>query len=207
MTEAKSLFDVSTAARRFRAVAVAEAITWLLLLIGMAVKYGAGVESATMVVGMLHGVVFVLYVLVTLVSARALKWDWTVALLALFASIPPFFTVLFEWWAKREGYLAELSADAGELRAEDAEDAEAGGEPDDLLIWTILVTVLCFPPLGIAGIVKSAAVGRRWAEGDYAGARRAAAQARNLVLLTAMVGFVVIFMIAMVATVGPPGGS
>ncbi|UQE76988.1 CD225/dispanin family protein [Gordonia sp. PP30] len=67
--------------------------------------------------------------------------------------------------------------------------------------------MLCFFPLGIAGIVKSAAVGRRWAEGDYAGAQRAAVQARNLVILTAMVGFVVIFLIAMVATVGPPGGS
>lgn len=105
----KDVFDISTAARQFRMIAVIEAITWGLLLIGMAVKYGAGIDSATMVPGALHGAAFVIYLIVTLVAARKLKWDLKVLALALVASIPPFFTVWFEQWAKKNGHLGELS--------------------------------------------------------------------------------------------------
>lgn len=102
-------FDFSTPAKRFRFIAVIEAITWALLLIGMGVKYGADVESATMVVGMLHGIAFIAYVILAILAARALNWDWKVLGLALIASLPPFFSLVFEWWAKKEGHLGELS--------------------------------------------------------------------------------------------------
>ena len=102
-------FNVSTAAKRFRLIAVIEAITWGLLIIGMIVKYGAGIESATMIPGSLHGAAFVAYVIITVLTARTLKWDLKVTALALIASIPPFFSVWFEQWAKRNGHLGELS--------------------------------------------------------------------------------------------------
>ncbi|MBM7368603.1 DUF3817 domain-containing protein [Gordonia hydrophobica] len=102
-------FSVSTAAKRFRLIAIIEAITWGLLLIGMAVKYGADVESATMIPGSLHGAAFVIYLIVTVLTARSLKWNLKVTALALVASIPPFFTVWFEQWAKKNGHLGELS--------------------------------------------------------------------------------------------------
>ncbi|WP_050792872.1 DUF3817 domain-containing protein [Gordonia neofelifaecis] len=105
----KDFFDVSTPAKRFRLIAVIEAITWGLLLIGMAVKYGAGIDSATMIPGSLHGAAFVIYLIVTLLTARALKWNFKVLVLALLASIPPFFTLWFESWAKKNGHLGELS--------------------------------------------------------------------------------------------------
>jgi len=107
-------FDVSTAAKRFRLIAVIEAITWALLLIGMGLKYGADMESATMVPGSLHGAAFIVYLLITVLSARSLNWSWKVTLLALVASVPPFFSVIFEIWARRTGRLGELSAPAGE---------------------------------------------------------------------------------------------
>lgn len=197
-------FDLSTPARRFRLVAVIEAITWALLLAGMGLKYGAGIESATMIVGSLHGAAFVAYVVVTLLSARALGWDVTVTLLALAASVPPFFTVAFEWWAKREGYLAELSlADPAAHRRGTLPEHE----PDDHLLWAVLVTFLCFPPFGIAAWVMSARVGRRWADADRAGAVRAADQARNLILLAVLAGVAVAVLAGLLATIGPPGGS
>jgi len=105
----KEAFDISTAAKRFRMIAVIEAITWGLLIIGMGVKYGAGIDSATMIPGALHGAAFVVYLIVTLMSARTLKWDFKVLALALIASVPPFFTVWFEQWAKKNGHLGELS--------------------------------------------------------------------------------------------------
>ncbi|WP_026918807.1 DUF3817 domain-containing protein [Gordonia shandongensis] len=102
-------FDLSTPARRFRFIAVVEAITWALLLVGMAVKYGAGVDAATMVPGALHGAAFLIYLAAALHAAVRLSWTPKVTILALVASLPPFFTVWFEQWAKRNGHLGELS--------------------------------------------------------------------------------------------------
>lgn len=203
-TRTLSFFDISTPARRFRLVAVIEAITWALLLIGMGVKYGAGIEAATMVVGMLHGLAFAAYVLVVVLSVRPLRWDWTVTLLALAAAVPPFFTILFEWWAKRKGYLAELSTGDGVALEVDTVPER---EPADHLLWAILVTFLCFPPFGIAAWVMSSKVGQRWADGDRAGAQQAADKARNLVLLSVLAGIVVAVFAVLLVTVGPPGGA
>ena len=54
----------------------------------------------------------------------------------------------------------------------------AGPEPDNNLVWAILSTVLCCLPLGIVSIVKSTSVSKLWAAGDYAGAQKAADEAR-----------------------------
>ncbi len=81
----------------FGRVAVAEAVTWALLLVGMVLKYGTGTtELGVRVFGMLHGVVFIAYGLVTLLvwvdQRRGLRWG----LLALASAVPPFATVVFD---------------------------------------------------------------------------------------------------------------
>ncbi|WP_029434072.1 DUF3817 domain-containing protein [Blastococcus sp. URHD0036] len=100
-----------TAVQLFRAVAVAEAITWVGLLTGMYVKYvPETTELGVKVFGPIHGAVFVLYVVVTLLTARRLRWSPGTALLALAASVPPFATVVFEVWARRTGRLEAVRA-------------------------------------------------------------------------------------------------
>ena len=100
-----------TAVQLFRAVAVAEAITWVGLLAGMYVKYVPETsELGVKVFGPIHGAVFVLYVVITLVTARRLRWSPGTTLLALVASIPPFATVVFEIWARRTGRLEAVRA-------------------------------------------------------------------------------------------------
>jgi RND superfamily putative drug exporter len=95
-----------TTSTLFRTVAVAEALTWVGLLSGMYVKYVPETsEVGVQVFGPIHGGVFVLYVLVTLWSARQLRWSAGTTLLALAASVPPLATVVFEWWARRSGRL------------------------------------------------------------------------------------------------------
>ncbi len=90
----------------FRIVAVAEALSWIGLLIGMYVKYvPETTELGVQVFGPVHGAVFVVYVVVALVAARVLGWSRWTALLALAASIPPLATVVFERWAVRTGRL------------------------------------------------------------------------------------------------------
>lgn len=120
-----NIFDLSTPAKRFRFVAILEAFTWAGLLIGMAFKYlpENGNEIGVKIFGPFHGAVFVLFVIVSLVTARALKWNLVTTGLALVSSIPPFFTVLFEWWAARSGKLGELSTDGAQPVADRQLDA------------------------------------------------------------------------------------
>lgn len=100
-----------TAVQLFRAVAVAEALTWVGLLAGMYVKYVPETsEVGVQVFGPVHGAVFVAYVAVTLLTARVLRWSPGTALLALAASVPPFATVVFEVWARRTGRLGAVEA-------------------------------------------------------------------------------------------------
>lgn len=97
----------SKAALVFRVAAVAEAFSWAALVIGMILKYGfsAPHEGGVPVLGMVHGIVFVAYVITTLAVIKPLGWRPRTAVLALFASIPPLFTWWFETWALRTGKL------------------------------------------------------------------------------------------------------
>ncbi|MBF6189570.1 DUF3817 domain-containing protein [Nocardia implantans] len=105
-----NVFDLSTVAKRFRFIAVLEAISWLLLIIGMVFKrIPEPVLWPVKVFGMTHGIVFVLFVITAIVAARELGWNAKTTVLALVSSIPPFCTVLFEIWAVRTGRLGELS--------------------------------------------------------------------------------------------------
>ncbi len=90
----------------FRVISFVEALTWLGLLVGMYLKWIAETtEVGVKIFGPIHGGVFVLYLVLALLTARAQKWSlWTTAL-ALGASIPPFFTIWFELWAKRSAKL------------------------------------------------------------------------------------------------------
>ena len=91
----------------FRRVAIAEAVTWALLLVGMFLKYVTGTtELAVRVFGMLHGVVFISYCLVTVLVGIDQRWSRGRLLLGLASSVPPFLTVWFDRYAERRGALA-----------------------------------------------------------------------------------------------------
>lgn len=94
------------AAVLFRVVAVAEAFSWAGLLIGMFFKYVVEMgEGGVPVLGMVHGIMFALYVVVTLAVFKPLAWRPKTLVLALLSSIPPLFTWAFEKWALRSGRL------------------------------------------------------------------------------------------------------
>lgn len=100
----------------FRTLAFAEAASWALLLVAMFCKWilesepfglaEGGVPKA----GMIHGIVFVLYVIASFVSWRVFRWNPKTLVLALAASIPPLFTIWFETWADRKGLLQREGA-------------------------------------------------------------------------------------------------
>ncbi len=90
----------------FRAVAIAEAVSWTGLLIGMVFKYlVVGNDVGVTVFGPIHGGLFLLYLAVTLVVRRPLGWGARTMVLALVASVPPLGTLVFERWAAYTGRL------------------------------------------------------------------------------------------------------
>ena len=97
---------MSTPRRLFRGLAVAEAITWALLLTGMFLKYVTRTtELGVQVFGMVHGVVFIAYCLLTLLVATDQRWSLGRTAAGLVAAVPPFATLLFERYADRRGLL------------------------------------------------------------------------------------------------------
>jgi integral membrane protein len=100
-------------ATAFRVVAVTEAVSWVGLLAGMYLKYvPRTTEAGVHLFGPVHGAVFVAFVLVTLLTARVLRWPLRTTLLALAASVPPLATVWFERRASRTGRLSAREAAA-----------------------------------------------------------------------------------------------
>ncbi|WFN92198.1 CD225/dispanin family protein [Gordonia sp. LUNF6] len=76
-----------------------------------------------------------------------------------------------------------------------------GVEPDNNLVWAILSTVLCCLPLGIVSIVKATSVSKLWAIGDYAGAQRAADDAKKFAIWSAVASVVVWVILVIVYVV------
>lgn len=69
------------------------------------------------------------------------------------------------------------------------------------LAWSIVLTILCFTPLGIVAIVHSARVNSYNRKGDYAAAAAASASAarwRNAAMLVSVLGYL-LFAVCLVA--------
>ncbi len=62
--------------------------------------------------------------------------------------------------------------------------------PKTWLVESILVTIFCCLPFGIAGIVNAASVNSRYDQGDIAGAERASLQAAKWTKIAFFVGLV-----------------
>lgn len=87
---------------RFRLAALAEAWSWAGLLIGMVFKYLVVQDPiGVQIMGPVHGVLFVLYVLFTIEAMVHLRQPPWVLLLGLIAAVPPFTTWWFERWVIR----------------------------------------------------------------------------------------------------------
>jgi hypothetical protein len=69
------------------------------------------------------------------------------------------------------------------------------GQPDNNLVWGILVTVLCCLPLGIVSIVKATQVSGLWAQGRFAEAQQAADDAKKFAVWGAIAGVIVFVLV------------
>jgi integral membrane protein len=77
------------AVRAFRAVAVAEAISWLALIVATVIKYTADHPVGVKILGPIHGVLFIAYVVLALAVRSQLRWDAKTSLIVLIDAVLP----------------------------------------------------------------------------------------------------------------------
>ncbi|WP_223692606.1 DUF3817 domain-containing protein [Leifsonia poae] len=90
----------------FRTLAIAEAITWTLLIAGMLLKYVAQVgDWPVLVAGSIHGIVFISYAVTAVLVGMNQRWRIPLLVLAVATAIVPYATIPFDVWADRSGRL------------------------------------------------------------------------------------------------------
>jgi integral membrane protein len=89
----------NTQLMRLRIVAFIEGVSFLVILfVTMPLKYLFDMPQPNKVIGMLHGVLFVLYVLLVIQAKVQYRWEAKKMFLALLASVVPFGT----FWADKK---------------------------------------------------------------------------------------------------------
>jgi integral membrane protein len=84
---------LKTAIGRLRVIGFLEGVSFLVLLfIAMPLKYIYDMPETNMVVGMAHGLLFILYIFSVIQVAIELSWNFRKVLLAFAASVIPFGT-------------------------------------------------------------------------------------------------------------------
>ena len=94
---------IKSALGRLRIIAFLEGVSYLVLLgIAMPLKYMADLPQAVRVVGMAHGVLFVLFVLLLIQVATEKSWSFKKSALSFISSLVPFGTFYADarWFRK-----------------------------------------------------------------------------------------------------------
>ena len=91
----------------FQLLAIAEAISWTLLILGMLLKYATQTTDVGVSIGgAVHGFVFLAYVAAALVIALNQRWSTRVIGMVLVSAVLPYATIPAERRLERDGLLA-----------------------------------------------------------------------------------------------------
>lgn len=140
----------------FRTLAIAEAISWTLLITALVLRATADLAIAVTIGGAIHGFVFLSYgataVLVTLNN----RWRPGPAIVAIVSAIVPYATIPTELWLARSGRLdgawrTDAAADAVDRRWYDAPLAWFLRRPWVLALLILLAVVALFTVLLVIG--------------------------------------------------------
>lgn len=90
--------------KTFRVIAFVEGISFLVLLfIAMPLKYWAGIPAAVRMVGMAHGVLFILFVISLVDVMIRSRWSLLRSALIFLSSLVPFGTFAVDYyWLRNE---------------------------------------------------------------------------------------------------------
>ena len=109
-----------TPARLFRVLAIAEAITWTLLISALIARAVGATPLLVTIGGGIHGFVFLSYGATVVLVALNNRWRVGPTLLALLSAIVPYATIPAERWAHRRGMLAGEWRTSPDAAASDA---------------------------------------------------------------------------------------
>lgn len=87
--------------RNFRYLAVAEAISFLLLIVASVIKHSGGTEAGVQLLGPLHGLLFIGYVAMALGLMKPAGWSPKVTFWIVVGAILPFGGFVVDWWLAR----------------------------------------------------------------------------------------------------------
>lgn len=120
-----------TPKRLYRFLAIAEAITWTLLIIAMIAKYAFQVDALVPIAGPIHGFVFLSYGAMQLIVGHNQHWRASTVLLGIVTAIVPYATIPWERRIERQGLLE------GGWRTEATDDPRDARWIDRLFRWGI----------------------------------------------------------------------
>lgn len=98
---------LNTPLGRFRFIAFVEGCSFLLIGLTMILKYRYDMPGPNYVVGMVHGVLFIIYVLLLLQVTYLYKWSFWKLSLGFLASLIPFGTFYADkkWFSKQDPHI------------------------------------------------------------------------------------------------------
>lgn len=113
----------------FRALAIAEAISWTLLILGLVIRATTGWSLGVTVGGGIHGFIFLSYGATVILVALNNRWRPLPVVIALVSAVVPYATIPAELWLQRTGRLA------GDWRLAETEDPRDARWYDRLMRW------------------------------------------------------------------------
>jgi len=84
--------NLSSLLGQLRGLAILEGISYLLFALTMPLKYIYEIGMPNKIVGMIHGILFIAYIIWVLLTARQKKWGSQLTAICLAASLLPFAT-------------------------------------------------------------------------------------------------------------------
>ncbi|CDJ99295.1 conserved membrane hypothetical protein [Microbacterium sp. C448] len=111
----------------FRTLAIAEAISWTLLITGLILRATVDLDIAVSIGGGIHGFVFLSYGATAVLVAKNQRWGALPTIVAIASAIVPYATIPTEIWLHRSGRLA------GAWRLEAGTDPRDGAWHDRLM--------------------------------------------------------------------------
>ncbi|WP_187977068.1 DUF3817 domain-containing protein [Mycetocola sp. JXN-3] len=121
----------------YRTVAIAEAVTWTLLIVSLILKYGLDANPiVTTIAGGIHGVVFLSFALASILIGINQHWSLGRVALGVISAVVPYATIPFERALERGGHLG------GVWRTEPGADPRDRSVLSRLVMWLVRHPVL-----------------------------------------------------------------
>ena len=115
----------------FRTLAIAEAISWTLLIGGLILRSTQDWPLAVTIGGGIHGFVFLAYAATAVLVAKNQRWKAAPTVVAVVSAVIPYATIPVEMWLARSGRLE------GAWRLEETDDPRDTTWHDRLLRWAL----------------------------------------------------------------------